>query len=81
MPVMMQMRMANAILVVEIKTGKSNTPDKILVSRKTSINPMMPPTIQRNADSSKNSDCITLRFAPIAFSILSGWYVLLLIQT
>ncbi|OPZ16678.1 MAG: hypothetical protein BWZ05_01791 [Bacteroidetes bacterium ADurb.BinA245] len=28
---------------------------------------MMPPTIQRNADSSKNSDCITLRFAPIAF--------------
>ena len=67
MPVMMQIRIANPILVVEIKTGKSKTPDKIFVSRKTRINPMRPPTIHRNADSSKNSDRITVRLAPIAF--------------
>jgi hypothetical protein len=50
--------------LVEIKIGKSKRMVTICVRPNTSMIPMMPPMMQRNADSNRNSISITPLFAP-----------------
>ncbi len=66
-PVTMQILIASVKMLNEIKMGKPMAEEMNLVRMNTSNSPIIPPSIHRKADSSKNSVMILERLAPIAF--------------
>src|SRR5665213_883853 len=66
-PMMIQIDMARKRMPPETKTGKLNKLVRIIVSKYTNINPIIPPKIHMVADSKRNSKRMLFLLAPIAF--------------
>ena len=66
-PSITQIENASVMISVEITIGKGNTPLSARANSSTIARPMSPPTMQRNALSSRNSVSMVRLLAPMAF--------------